>query len=409
VFKHVNASDPRTTESDLKISEAMATYWTNFAKYGHPNGNGVPEWPAFSDESPKVMVFAQTPHVGLVDSLESLKVLDEYFAWRRTREGKVWANAGEVVVIKTVVPDASWDCGMPKGIPEPESGTLLFTAEIALKELCDIGETPFGTRSVYVTGEGKITSSRVKASVLPGSLDYQLKLSNGVLEQILVLKTTDGQYIYSRNAGVGINENDVRMVMDFEAPNAGDHAWINSGSYVARRTVDLDKKMLTLKVYDVSGVEAASEVVKVEKPKDHPAQPWDYRTKDPSEKNGELILKESVALGGSQSVGASKNGTRNIIPITGGELTGGLKGIVVSVGADYQLMQGGFTIDARYLWKMDNDEYIVVRNAGAFGNLVPTFESSVDGEYAWFNEGKYLSSDPQMGGGAVILDMYKSE
>ncbi|MBN2686362.1 MAG: DUF3237 family protein, partial [Pontiellaceae bacterium] len=411
VFKHVNESDPRTTESDLKISDAMATYWTNFAKYGHPNGNGVPEWPAFSDENPKVMVFAQTPHVGPVPSLESLKVLDEYFAWRRTPEGKAWANGEEVVAAKTVVPDASWDCGMPKGIPAPESGTLLFTAEIELRELCDVGKTPFGKRDVFVTGEGKITSERVKASVLPGSLDYQLKLDNGVIEieDILVLQTTDGQYIYSRSPGVGVDENDVRVVMDFEAPNAGDHAWLNSGSYVARRTVDLEKKMLTLKVYEVSEVDASDEVVKIEKPKDQPAQPWDYRTKDASEKRGEMILKESVALGGSQSVGASKNGSRNIIPITGGELTGGLKGIVVSGGADYQLMQGGFTIDARYLWKMDNGEYIVVRNAGAFGNLVPTFEAAVDGEYAWFNEGKYLSSDPQMGGGAVILDMYKSE
>lgn len=411
VFKHVNAADPRTTESDLKISDAMATYWTNFAKYGHPNGNGVPEWPAFSDENPKVMVFAQTPHVGPVPSLESLKVLDEYFEWRRTPEGKAWADGGELVGAKTVVPDASWDCGMPKGIPVPESGTLLFTAEIALRELCDVGKTPFGKRDVFITGEGKITSERVKASVLSGSLDYQLKLDNGVIEieDILVLQTSDGQFIYSRSPGVGINENDVRIVMDFEAPNAGAHAWLNSGSYVARRTLDLEKKMLTLKVYDVSTVEVSDDAVTIMKPKDQPAQSWDYRTKGASEKRGEMILKESVALGGSQSVGAGKNGSRNIIPITGGELTGGLKGIVVSGGADYQLMQNGFTIDARYLWKMDNGEYIVVRNAGAFGNLVPTFEAAVDGEYAWFNEGKYLSSDPQMGGGAVILDMYKSE
>jgi para-nitrobenzyl esterase len=92
VFEHLNASNPQTAKSDLAISEAMATYWTNFAKGGDPNGNGVPEWPAFSDAKPVVMYFAQTPHAGPVPSADSLKVLDAYFAWRRTPEGEAWAK-----------------------------------------------------------------------------------------------------------------------------------------------------------------------------------------------------------------------------------------------------------------------------------------------------------------------------
>jgi para-nitrobenzyl esterase len=92
VFQHLDPSNPQTTKSDLEISEAMATYWTNFAKYGNPNGQGVPEWPAFSDSNPKVMYFSQTPHVGPVPSEESLKVLDAYFKWRRTPEGIAWAQ-----------------------------------------------------------------------------------------------------------------------------------------------------------------------------------------------------------------------------------------------------------------------------------------------------------------------------
>jgi para-nitrobenzyl esterase len=92
VFQHLDASNPQTTKTDLEISEAMATYWTNFAKHGDPGGEGVPAWPAFSDANPVVMHFSQTAHVGPVPSTESLKTLDAYFAWRRTAEGEAWAK-----------------------------------------------------------------------------------------------------------------------------------------------------------------------------------------------------------------------------------------------------------------------------------------------------------------------------
>jgi len=92
VFQHLNTTDPQLTKSDFDLSEAMATYWTNFAKYGDPNGKGVPAWPAFSDKNPEVMYLGPIPHVGPVPSAESLKVLDGYFEWRRTPEGEAWAK-----------------------------------------------------------------------------------------------------------------------------------------------------------------------------------------------------------------------------------------------------------------------------------------------------------------------------
>ncbi len=92
VFEHLNASNPQVTKVDLAISDAMATYWTNFAKFGDPNGPGVPKWPAFSDASPVVMYFSGTPHTGPVPSADALKVLDRYFAWRRTPEGEAFVK-----------------------------------------------------------------------------------------------------------------------------------------------------------------------------------------------------------------------------------------------------------------------------------------------------------------------------
>jgi para-nitrobenzyl esterase len=92
VFQHLSATNPQLTKADHDISEAMATYWTNFAKRGDPNGEGVPAWPAYSDENRVVMHYHKTPHTGPVPSADSLQVLDAYFAWRRTPEGEAWAK-----------------------------------------------------------------------------------------------------------------------------------------------------------------------------------------------------------------------------------------------------------------------------------------------------------------------------
>jgi para-nitrobenzyl esterase len=87
VFEHLEDTHYPITAADQRISDAMAAYWTNFAKRGDPNGQGLPAWPAFSDSNPAVMYFAGTPHTGPVPSAESLRVLDSYFAWRRGQEG----------------------------------------------------------------------------------------------------------------------------------------------------------------------------------------------------------------------------------------------------------------------------------------------------------------------------------
>lgn len=92
VFQNLGTSNPETSETDMTISEAMATYWTNFAKQGNPNGKGVPAWDAFSEANPKVMHFAQTPKMGGVPDAASLMALDEYFQWRRSAEGEAWAK-----------------------------------------------------------------------------------------------------------------------------------------------------------------------------------------------------------------------------------------------------------------------------------------------------------------------------
>jgi hypothetical protein len=107
-------------------------------------------------------------------------------------------------------------------------------------------------------------------------------------------------------------------------------------------------------------------------------------------------------------VGPAKKGTRNIIPITGGTLSGKIAGKVLAGGADYQNLANPATIDARYLWQTSDGEVIIVRNGGSFGLLAPSFEVRVDSKYAWLNKGLYLSSNPGPGSGGVGLTFYES-
>jgi len=320
-------------------------------------------------------------------------------------------DAAAQQVAGTIIPHAAWDCGMPEGIPGPEAGRLIFEIALELERAAAIGRTQYGRRAVAVGRGGSVEGPGLAASVMPGALDFELTLSNGTIEieQILVLEAADGSYILVRGAGTGADSSDVRVVMDFEAPDASEHAWLNSGRFVARRELDASAKTLALRVYDVSDVAvSAATAIEIAKPAAAPAQPWSYREKAATEQQGEMLIRENVTLAPGQSVGASKRGNRNIIPITGGEVTGRITGRVLPGGADYQNLTPPATIDARYLWQTDDGEIIIVRNGGAFGSLAPTFETRVDGPYAWLNTGLYLSSNPGMGQGGVALTFYDS-
>ena len=310
-----------------------------------------------------------------------------------------------------LIPHPTWDCYLPHGIPAPEAGVPIFEVEIPLDRLATLGTTPYGERSVAVGLEGSVDGPRFGGVVMGGALDFMLTLPNGTveIEQVFVLRAADGSYVYARSAGTGPSADDVRIVMDFEAPSDSAHAWMNSGTYVARRELSSSARALTLRVYDVSDVPIdTADAIVIEKPQGLPAQPWEYREKSASERPGDELIRETVTLGSSQRVGESKRGGRNVIPITGGELSGRISGEVLMGGADYQSLAPPATLDARYLWQTSDGEIIIVRNGGSFGSLVPTFEARVDGPYAYLNDGLYLSSNPAVGEGSVSLTFYES-
>jgi para-nitrobenzyl esterase len=77
-----NAS-PHWTPDDRALSDIISSYWVNFARTGNPNGAGLPEWPAFRADFPRVLALDVNPSVSPIPNLKNLEVLDKYYAWRR--------------------------------------------------------------------------------------------------------------------------------------------------------------------------------------------------------------------------------------------------------------------------------------------------------------------------------------
>lgn len=48
VFNNLRMRDRPWTDVDRKVADTMATYWTNFAKTGNPNGEGLTQWPVYN-------------------------------------------------------------------------------------------------------------------------------------------------------------------------------------------------------------------------------------------------------------------------------------------------------------------------------------------------------------------------
>ena len=309
----------------------------------------------------------------------------------------------------TIVPDPSWACGMPKGIASPTRGTLVFKASLQVTATQDVGATQYGHRRVLDIGGGTVTGTKLQATVMKGGFDFELTLSNGVLEleQIDVLKASDGTLIYLRTCGVAPSgTSEVRIVPDFEVANSSSLAWLNTGTFAGTRTVDASGNTMEVDVYDVSTASAAPSTVTITAPSGATPQPWDCNTVTGAK--GASVFTENVTLGSSLSIGTSKRGNRNIIPITGGSVSGKVNGTVVYGGGDYQLVGGTTKLDARYVIS-SNGDFVIVRNCGPIGALVPLFETRADGPYAFLNTEKYVSSDPGSGSGGVSITFYERQ
>ena len=84
VFGNFSAIMPATAD-DKALSDAISSYWVNFAKTGDPNGAGLAQWPIFTNANAQAMNLNDPSKAIPVPNLEKLQALDGYYAWRRSQ------------------------------------------------------------------------------------------------------------------------------------------------------------------------------------------------------------------------------------------------------------------------------------------------------------------------------------
>jgi hypothetical protein len=79
------------------------------------------------------------------------------------------------------------------------------------------------------------------------------------------------------------------------------------------------------------------------------------------------VFSLAIRVGAPIVAGDLGHGIRRIIPILGGEVRGqGIKGTILPVGADFQIVRpNGFTeLEAKYAFEMDDGAIVYIENVG---------------------------------------------
>jgi para-nitrobenzyl esterase len=72
IFQTLRVLDRPWQPVDFRLSGQMASYWSNFAKTGDPNGSGLPNWPRYQPHSHTTMELGE--HVGAIPEASPSKV-----------------------------------------------------------------------------------------------------------------------------------------------------------------------------------------------------------------------------------------------------------------------------------------------------------------------------------------------
>lgn len=132
------------------------------------------------------------------------------------------------------------------------------------------------------------------------------------------------------------------------------------------------------------------------------------------------VMDIRAEISGAYNGGKAPHGERVVIPITGGEVTGDVKGKIIPGGVDYQLVDGGRArgeLCAIYSIMTEDSTLINVRNEGincwGEGNQYfmtsPRFECNVDSKYGWLNDRIFVCRPVGFEPGAIVLRVWAVE
>jgi hypothetical protein len=314
-----------------------------------------------------------------------------------------------------IVPTAEWDCGLPGGIPAPETGALVLDVMLELEPVLELGHTPYGSRQIR-SASGGSASGDFSATAIEGGLDWELTLPSGAreLETRHVLRTSAGALIYMRGCGVGLGDA-TRLIMTLEVAGST-HADLREGLFVATREVTGGGARFAIYRVPETPDASAPKLTLERSAADRALRPqlWSCTGPAAGASAGPQAMEATVRIGGSLAIGSTQNGSRNIIPITGGTFTGmgsasAASGEVIPGGADFQVTPtgGSFELEARYTLRTDDGTLIAVRNCGRVGGTEPQFETALDSPYAFLNDNEYFGRIG-IAIGAVIISVFDS-
>ncbi len=80
VFDHLDLESREWNRHDRALAEAMATYWTNFARTGNSNGDGLPEWPIYASPDESALLIGDEFRAGEIQNEASLAAIDRLYS-----------------------------------------------------------------------------------------------------------------------------------------------------------------------------------------------------------------------------------------------------------------------------------------------------------------------------------------
>jgi len=86
VFRNLQVRSWPWTDADRRLSAKISSYWLNFAANGDPNGDGLPDWPAFTPAGSQAMIFGDEAGIGRIADEQRLAFWDTYYS-RGRRSG----------------------------------------------------------------------------------------------------------------------------------------------------------------------------------------------------------------------------------------------------------------------------------------------------------------------------------